>query len=319
MGRLVRFLLVLNMWFGFNYGVLFNLYQALPTNDRLLFMFVYIVLITLPPCIFYAYITFIYEKNYVHYYELKKFTQKKLRTNTMLIEALMTGAGLIYRDGGYKSPEFNSKLLLLQKQIGLTDTQIEQLKKTFLNGQSTNFPIKSFIHHLSLIRKLYGPHFSSWMFLALIKMLEVSGQHITYQQSLLKTIERIRGGLNLKQDIYYRLENNFLLFDSEQKSNFTNYSKYTYFYSFSETDGLQQKLKLAYEILGLPINTSSEEVHRQYRKLVFKYHPDRLSQAQQQNPEILKETKEKLEKIYSAYQTICKYNNKKSAERAQPI
>ena len=62
MGRLVRFLLVLNMWLGFNYGVLFNLYQALPTNDRFLFMFVYIVLITLPPCIFYAYITFIYEK-----------------------------------------------------------------------------------------------------------------------------------------------------------------------------------------------------------------------------------------------------------------
>ena len=46
---------------------------------------------------------------------------------------------------------------------------------------------------------------------------------------------------------------------------------------------------------------------------------DRLSQSKQQNPEILKETKEKLEKIYSAYQTICKYNNKKSAERAQPI
>ena len=157
------------------------------------------------------------------------------------------------------------------------------------------------------------------MFLALIKLLEVSGHPITYQQSLLKTIERIRGGLNLKQDIYYRLENNFLLFDSEQKSNFTNYSKYTYFYSFSETSGLQQKLKLAYEILGLPINASSEEVHRQYRKLVFKYHPDRLSQSKQQNPEILKETKEKLEKICSAYQTICKYNNKKSAERAQPI
>ena len=115
MGRLVRFLLVLNMWLGFNYGVLFNLYQALPTNDRFLFMFVYIVLITLPPCIFYAYITFIYEKNYVHYYELKKFTQKKLRSNTMLIETLMAGAGLIYRDGGYQSPEFNSKLLLLQK------------------------------------------------------------------------------------------------------------------------------------------------------------------------------------------------------------
>ena len=129
--------------------------------------------------------------------------------------------------------------------------------------------------------------------------------------NLLKTLERLRSGLKLKQDVYYRLENNFLLFDSEQKSNFTNNSKYTYFYSFSEPDEVEQKLKNAYQTLELPINSSAEDVHRQYRKLIFKYHPDRLSEHQRQNPAMIKEAKEKIEAIYSAYHLICEHQNKK--------
>ena len=102
-----------------------------------------------------------------------------------------------------------------------------------------------------------------------------------------------------------------LKLDSEQKSNFTNNSKYTYFYSFSELDEVEQKLKNAYLTLELPINSSAEDVHRQYRKLIFKYHPDRLSEHQRQNPAMIKEAKEKIEAIYSAYHLICEHQNKK--------
>ena len=76
MGRFLRFFLVLNMWLGFNYGIIVNLYRALPIFDRPLFIFIYVMLVVIPPCLFYTYLTFIFEKNYVHSYELKKFIKK---------------------------------------------------------------------------------------------------------------------------------------------------------------------------------------------------------------------------------------------------
>ena len=123
MGRLLRFFLVLNMWLGFNYGVIINLYHSLPKIDRPLFIFVYITLIVIPPAVFYAYLTFIYEKDYIHAYELKKFINKKLHLNRVLLNALMTGAGIIYRCGGNLSPEFNDRLNLLKSQIHIGHDQ----------------------------------------------------------------------------------------------------------------------------------------------------------------------------------------------------
>ena len=311
MGRLLRFFLVLNMWLGFNYGVIINLYHSLPKIDRPLFIFVYITLIVIPPAVFYAYLTFIYEKDYIHAYELKKFINKKLHLNRVLLNALMTGAGIIYRCGGNLSPEFNDRLNLLKSQIHIGHDQEIFLSKVYLDGQETNFPIKEFLRNLSLLQKKHGPHFSAWMFLAWIKLLEVSDRKITYPQSLLKALERLRTALKLRQDVYYLLETNFLLFDSELKSNFTNYSKYTYFYSGSEFNTEEQQLQEAYKTLELPINASPEDVHRQYRKLVFKFHPDRLS-IEQQNEQNLKLAKEKLQKIHTAYHFICKYQKKKN-------
>ena len=311
MGRFLRFFLVLNMWLGFNYGIIVNLYRALPTFDRPLFIFIYVMLVVIPPCLFYTYLTFIFDKNYVHSYELKKFIKKKLHLNHNLLETLMISAGLVFRDGGYLSQEFTLRLNLLKKQINLSSEQEIIFNKAFQEGQNVNFPIKAFIRYLSVIRKIYGPHLCSWLFIALLKLLEDTNNRHIYPQNLLKTLERLRSGLKLKQDVYYRLENNFLLFDSEQKSNFTNNSKYTYFYSFSEPDEVEQKLKNAYQTLELPINSSAEDVHRQYRKLIFKYHPDRLSEHQRQNPAMIKEAKEKIEAIYSAYHLICEHQNKK--------
>ncbi|WP_295483695.1 DnaJ domain-containing protein [uncultured Succinatimonas sp.] len=223
----------------------------------------------------------------------------------------MISAGLVFRDGGYLSQEFTLRLNLLKKQINLSSEQEIIFNKAFQEGQNVNFPIKAFIRYLSVIRKIYGPHLCSWLFIALLKLLEDTNNRHIYPQNLLKTLERLRSGLKLKQDVYYRLENNFLLFDSEQKSNFTNNSKYTYFYSFSELDEVEQKLKNAYQTLELPNNSSAEDVHRQYRKLIFKYHPDRLSEHQRQNPAMIKEAKEKIEAIYSAYHLICEHQNKK--------
>ncbi len=57
----------------------------------------------------------------------------------------------------------------------------------------------------------------------------------------------------------------------------------------------------AYKILEISKNTSNEEVKKAYRKMVKKYHPDKLVGLGEEH---LKGAKEKFQKIQTAYETI---------------
>lgn len=61
------------------------------------------------------------------------------------------------------------------------------------------------------------------------------------------------------------------------------------------------KLKNAYEILGLHRNSTKEEVRAAYRTLTKKYHPDRVNHL---GPEYIKTATEKFVKIKEAYDTV---------------
>lgn len=72
-------------------------------------------------------------------------------------------------------------------------------------------------------------------------------------------------------------------------------------------------MKDYYQILGVPENTSQEDIKRAYRKLAFKYHPDK-------NPGNEKEAEEKFKKINEAYCVLgdkAKRQQYNSARRGQ--
>lgn len=59
-------------------------------------------------------------------------------------------------------------------------------------------------------------------------------------------------------------------------------------------------LSQAYEIFGLSIGSSSDEVKKHWKKLIFMYHPDRNNGNDK-----------KFKEINKAYNIICSYNDTK--------
>ncbi|MDO5443513.1 MAG: DnaJ domain-containing protein [Bacteroidia bacterium] len=60
----------------------------------------------------------------------------------------------------------------------------------------------------------------------------------------------------------------------------------------------------AFEVLGVPINASEDDVKTAYRKLAMQHHPDRFA-AEGQDAQ--KEAEVEFRKINEAYETIKKY------------
>ncbi len=59
----------------------------------------------------------------------------------------------------------------------------------------------------------------------------------------------------------------------------------------------------SYEVLGLSEKATADDIKKAYRKLVKKYHPDRLQNASKDDLQV---AKEKFQKIQAAYETIKK-------------
>jgi DnaJ like chaperone protein len=66
----------------------------------------------------------------------------------------------------------------------------------------------------------------------------------------------------------------------------------------------QYNISSSYQILGLPQTATPEEVKKSYRKLVVKYHPDKVAQL---GPEFQKGAKENFQKVQEAYDNIKEY------------
>jgi DnaJ like chaperone protein len=66
----------------------------------------------------------------------------------------------------------------------------------------------------------------------------------------------------------------------------------------------QYNISSSYQILGLPKTATPEEVKKSYRKLVVKYHPDKVAQL---GPEFQKGAKENFQKVQEAYDNIKEY------------
>jgi curved DNA-binding protein CbpA len=75
--------------------------------------------------------------------------------------------------------------------------------------------------------------------------------------------------------------------------------------NFNINDKIMYDIDKCYEILGVNVGASIEEVKQSYRDLVKIWHPDRFDN----DPRLQKKASEKLKEINRAYNDICSYIN----------
>ena len=82
---------------------------------------------------------------------------------------------------------------------------------------------------------------------------------------------------------------------------------YNYRNNYGNTEYYSEKqLEKAYTILQVNKNATNEEIKKSYRKLVVKYHPDKVASL---GEDIQKQAKEKFQQINAAYELIKKERN----------
>ena len=65
----------------------------------------------------------------------------------------------------------------------------------------------------------------------------------------------------------------------------------------------EKNIETSYSVLGLKQTSTDEEVKRSYRKMVKKYHPDKLTSV---SKDVKNMAKQKFQSLQDAYKTICK-------------
>ena len=77
-------------------------------------------------------------------------------------------------------------------------------------------------------------------------------------------------------------------------------------YDFSSIEAMfsqNKNIENAYDILGISKSTKDEEVKKAYRKMIKKYHPDKLKDV---SDDVVKMAKEKFQSVKDAYESIRK-------------
>lgn len=107
------------------------------------------------------------------------------------------------------------------------------------------------------------------------------------------------------QGSYQEQENNYS-HNSRNEYQERSYSQHEN--SYSSQSG-KSELSTAYEILGVTANTPWDEIRKAHKKLMLKYHPDRLA-AQGLPPEMVTLYTQKAQDIQAAFNLIKKYHGK---------
>ncbi|QJC29910.1 co-chaperone DjlA [Enterobacteriaceae endosymbiont of Plateumaris sericea] len=102
---------------------------------------------------------------------------------------------------------------------------------------------------------------------------------------------------------YYNYFDNFNFYNNDDYYQDYNYFNQDYNNNYKQDDNNQLNIDKAYIILGVNKNDSMLKIKRSYRKLMSKYHPDKLI-SKGYSSEILEKAKVKTQNIQAAYNII---------------
>ncbi|MGN0903064.1 MAG: co-chaperone DjlA [Succinivibrio sp.] len=246
----------------------------------------------------------------------KAFTQDA-NYNENLVDITFSMMGYVARGAGRINQEHIQLANSIMDRMQLNENSRSIARRSFSDGKSADFRLNSKVQML-LAMAGNNEVFISYFLEILIQIALSDGVLTAEEQSRLLEISSMLGIssqsmqnlINIrysemqfqKQYEYYQRTGEFYR-DSSYQGSYGNrgsdsgssYSSYT----------SSDKLKAAYDLLGITKEASDEDVKRAHKRLMLKYHPDRLA-SQGLTPEMIRLYTDKAKDIQSAFDMIKK-------------
>lgn len=222
---------------------------------------------------------------------LAKIALDKISTKTnfdyeqVFFEAIFSVMGCLAKADGRVSEKTIYGARQIMQQMGLNASQKREAIKLFTQGKQLNFDLDSIL--LRLWRAAQNQPSLLQHFIELqLKVIYNTDHYLSHnKQHMLDYIAR-RLGFSLFNNAYNQYN-----YRSEQTSQQRNASA-----------NKKEYLTSAYEMLGVNNNASNQEVKIAYRRLMSRYHPDKLTARGEAG--LLRKATEKTQQIKEAYEQI---------------
>lgn len=222
-------------------------------------------------------------------------TEKKRPVQTIFFETTFFTLGYLAKSDGHVSEEEIELATKLMKSLRLTKEQKDRARVLFNQGKQPNVNIHATLTNFYRVTQ-YKPDLLN-LFIQIqyrvVQLNPTSHQTITAMNHILSNL----GYAPLTQQQHH--------YDKQQQTdaNWNANHRYTD-YSYSNSPRHATGLHDAFERLNIPSNSTQQEVKRAYRRLISRYHPDKLI-AKGESDMAIKLATIKTQEIREAYERIC--------------
>ncbi len=215
----------------------------------------------------------------------KGFTKANVNYERVFFEAIFSVMGCLAKADGRVSEKAIYNARQVMQQMGLNARQKREAINLFTQGKQLNFDLDSILLRLWRVAQNQPSLLQHFIELQL-KVIYNTDHYLSHnKQQMLDYIAR-RLGFILFNNAY-----NQYTYSSEQTSQQSNASA-----------NKKEYLASAYEMLGVTNKASNQEVKIAYRRLMSRYHPDKLMARGEAS--LLKKATEKTQQIKEAYEQI---------------
>lgn len=197
----------------------------------------------------------------------------------------------------------------VMRRLHLTATQKEQAIRAFSQGKHEHF---DWVNAAQTIKQLSGAHHQRWAYIVMNSQVQMAYADGMIKEVLKPVLQRIATILGLPllnfnyydaifgwQTFYHRAWQQY----QEQASGAYSSSSSSYDQHYAPSRKASMSLSQAYQLLGVSEQTTEAEIKKAYRKLMSKYHPDKLMSKGLSESEMQAAT-EKVQRFQAAYEVI---------------